>query len=122
MGFWHGHTPGQGTWSDRIIKALLEAKEAGQPNPHPERVLKNVEEFPTFGSDAMRGHAAWNAWPWKLHRIDGSTWELYQLEDDPMEAHDLSDDPAHAERLARMQGALRAWMRSVIASLNGADY
>lgn len=123
MGFWHGHTQGQGTWNDRIIKALLEAKEAGQPNPFPERVLKNVEEFPTFGDDAMRGHAAWNAWPWKLHRIETKgkvTFELYHLIDDPMEQNDLS--AAESERVDSMKQKLEAWQKSVLASWSGADY
>ena len=123
MGFWHGHTPGQGTWSDRIIKALKEAEESGKPNPHPERILKNVEQFPSFGEDAMRGHAAWNAWPWKLHRIekDGTVnVELYNLADDPMEDIDLS--AREAERVARMKEELEAWQRSVLASWSGKDY
>ena len=114
---------GQGTWNDRIIKALFEAKKAGQPNPHPARVLKNVNEFPTFGADARRGHAAWNAWPWKLHRIERNktvTFELYHLINDPMEAADLS--AAEPQRTAQMRKALEAWQRSVLSSWSGADY
>jgi arylsulfatase A-like enzyme len=123
MGFWHGHTQGQGTWSDRIIRALLEAKKSGQANPHPERILKNVENFPTFGADAMRGHAAWNAWPRKLHRIEKNgkvTFELYQLVNDPMETNDLST--TETKRVAAMKKELEAWQRSVLASWSGADY
>ena len=123
MGFWHGHTSGQGTWSDRIIKALKEAKESGDPNPHPERILKNVEVFPTFGEDGTRGHAAWNAWPWKLHRIQkGNTvkLELYNLVDDPLEQNDLSDQ--EAERVAAMHQDLTIWQRSVLSSWSGDDY
>jgi len=123
MGFWHGHTQGQGTWSDRIIKALLEAQAAGEPNPHPERMLKNVEQFPTFGADATRGHAAWNAWPWKLHRIekDGQvTFELYHLANDPMERSNLAS--VETARVAAMKAELEAWQRSVLASWSGADY
>ncbi len=123
MGFWHGHTAGQGTWSDRIIKALKEAKEAGKPNPHPERILKNVHEYPTFGQDAMRGHAAWNDWPWKLHRIeDGGqvTFELYHLIRDPMEQHDLSG--SEPKRAAAMKEQLESWQRSVLDSWSGKDY
>lgn len=123
IGFWHGHTSGQGTWSDRIIKALLEARSAGQPNPHPERILKNVEEFPAFGPDATRGHAAWNAWPWKLHRIENkgkATFELYHLVNDPMEQKDLAD--TQPQRVARLKEQLEAWQRSVLASWSGADY
>jgi arylsulfatase A-like enzyme len=123
MGFWHGHTEGQGTWNDRIIKALKDAKESGRPNPHPERILKNVYEFPVFGEDAMRGHAAWNAWPWKLHRIQKGgtiTVELYNLANDPMEENDLS--ATETERVARMLEELEAWQRSVLASWSGKDY
>lgn len=123
MGFWHGHTQGQGTWSDRIIKALMEARDAGLPNPHPERILKNVEQFPVFGADGMRGHAAWNAWPWKLHRIEKNgnvRFELYNLKADPMEKQDLST--SHAEHTEKMRKELEAWQRSVLASWSGADY
>lgn len=123
MGFWHGHTQGQGTWSDRIIKALLEARTAGVPNPHPERILKNVEQFPTFGEDGMRGHAAWNAWPWKLHRIEKNgkvTFELYHLVNDPMEANDVAE--IEPQRVASMKKELENWQRSVLASWSGSDY
>lgn len=123
MGFWHGHTNGEGTWSDRIIKSLLQADQANQPNPHPERIFKNVNEFPVFGEDAMRGHAAWNAWPWKLHRIekgDSVTLELYNLVDDPREAHDQS--ARQPKRVAEMTKQLEAWQRSVLNSWRGNDY
>ncbi len=123
MGFWFGHTAGQSTWNDRIIKALLEAKQAGQPNPFPNRVLKNVNEFPTFGEDALRGHAAWNDWPWKLHRVEKNrkiTFELYHLVHDPMEAKDLSQ--IEPQRVDQMKKALEAWQRSVLASWSGKDY
>ncbi|MEM0969644.1 MAG: sulfatase-like hydrolase/transferase [Verrucomicrobiota bacterium] len=123
IGFWHGHTKGQSTHSDRIIKALLEAKEAGAPNPHPERVRKNVEVFPTFGADGLRGHAAWNDWPWKLHRMQSGEevrWELYHLEEDPMEERDLAS--AEGERVTRMSKELEAWQRSVLESWSGKDY
>ncbi|MBL69422.1 MAG: N-acetylgalactosamine 6-sulfate sulfatase [Verrucomicrobiales bacterium] len=123
MGFWFGHTAGQSTWNDRIIKALLEAKQAGQPNPFPNRVLKNVNKFPTFGEDALRGHAAWNDWPWKLHRIEKNrkvTFELYHLVNDPMEKKDLSQ--VEPQRVAKMKKALEAWQRSVLSSWSGKDY
>ncbi len=123
MGFWFGHTGGQGTWSDRIIKALKEAKEAGKPNPHPERILKNVNSFPTFGADGKRGHAAWNAWPWKLHRIEKGgkvRFELYNLVKDPMEANDVS--AKETDRVAAMRKQLEAWQQSVLNSWSGKDY
>ncbi|MDB4353199.1 sulfatase-like hydrolase/transferase [bacterium] len=123
MGFWHGFRDGQGTWSDRIIKALMEAKLAGQPNPHPERILKNVNVFPELDSLDSRGHAAWNAWPWKLHRIENRgqvKYELYHLVNDPMETKDLSNqEPEHVRELTT---ALEAWQHSVLRSWSGADY
>lgn len=124
MGFWHGFMKGQGTWSDRIIRALMEARDAGQPNPHPERILKNVREFPEFEKTDLRGHAAWNDWPWKLHRIEKKpgtvAWELYRLDEDPMEASNLLE--AHPERVAGMRESLEAWQVSVLESWEGADY
>ena len=123
MGFWHKFQGGQATWSDRILKAILEKQQAGAPLPHDApRMAKDVDEFPQFAEDTVEGHAAWNDWPWKLHRIDGERYELYHLARDPLEAHDLASEAEHAERLARMKMELDAWMRSVVRSLNGADY
>lgn len=124
MGFWHGHTEGQSTWSDRIIRELMEAQQAGKPTPHPDRIYKNVREFPKFGEDALRGHAAWNDWPWKLHRIqkgaDKPVFELYDLANDPMEKNDLGS--AQPERVKAMSEALEIWQKSVLASWGGKDY
>ena len=123
MGFWHGYRNGQGTWNDRIIKALLDAKQAGKPNPFPERILKNVQVFPTLDMTDLEGHAAWNRWPWKLHRIekkDNVIYELYDLSKDPMEMTNLkSNEP---ERVAKMKSALGDWQRSVLRSWSGHDY
>lgn len=124
MGFWHGHTDGQSTWSDRIIRELMEAQQSGKPTPHPDRIYKNVREFPKIGEDGLRGHAAWNDWPWKLHRIqkgaDEPIFELYDLVKDPMEKNDLS--AAESERVKTMAGALENWQKSVLASWEGKDY
>ena len=123
MGFWHGFRHGQSTWSDRIIKALLEAENAGQPNPHPERILKNVKEFPTFDMSDLEGHAAWNEWPWKLHRIekkDKVIYELYDLKKDPMETTDLSEK--ELSRVTKMKDSLKNWQHSVLNSWAGKDY
>lgn len=123
MGFWHSIQHGQSTWNDRILKAIMEKQQAGAPLPHnPHRMRKDVEEFPQFPEETANGHAAWNDWPWKLHRINGRKYELYNLADDPMEAEDCAADPRHQERLERMKRALDRWMRSVIRSLNGKDY
>lgn len=124
LGFWHGHSQGQSTWSDRIIKSLKEAQDAGKPNPLPQRVLKNVYQYPKFDrNQATRGHAAWNKWPWKLHRIENKgrvRWELYNLADDPMERADVSGDAPDV--LESMQKELEAWQKSVLQSWSGADY
>ena len=123
MGFWHLHTGGQGTYSDRLIKQLMEAQQAGKPTPLPERLLKNVEQFPKLTRGDYNGHAAWNAWPWKLHRIQKGekvTVELYNLVDDPMETMDLAGkDNA---RVGKMRAALEQWQASVYDSWEGKDY
>jgi hypothetical protein len=123
VGFWHLHTGGQGTHSDRIIKELMEAQQAGKPNPFPERILKNVEDFPTFPRGNYQGHAGWNDWPWKLHRIqkgDQVTVELYHLADDPMEANDLA--AKETDRADKMLEELEQWQASVFDSWEGKDY
>ncbi|QDT06871.1 Choline-sulfatase [Rubripirellula lacrimiformis] len=123
MGFWHKFQTGQATWSDRIQKAIMEKQQAGAPLPHnPDRIRKDVDEFPQFPEDTATGHAAWNRWPWKLHRINGTRYELYNLADDAMETTDRSDDPDQQTRLAEMKQELDDWMRSVVRSVNGQDY
>jgi len=123
MGFWHHFQGGQGTWSDRIQKAIMEKQQAGAPLPHdPPRMRKDVDEFPQFPRQTAKGHAAWNDWPWKLHRINGERYELYNLIDDPMEKADLLKEPEQAERVEQMKKELDAWMRSVVDSINGKDY
>lgn len=123
MGFWQGLADGQDTLSDEIISALMRAQQSGEPNPFPGRVLKNVNEFPDLPEGRYKGHAAWNQWPWKLHRIERGgvvALELYHLIDDPMEAHDLST--SEPGRTAAMRTDLEAWQASVFESLEGKDY
>ena len=123
MGFWHGFRNGESTWSDKIIKALMESERAGEPSPFPRRLLKNVNEFPTLDRDDLHGHAAWNEWPWKLHRIEKAgkvKIELYQLIDDPMESTDLS--ARYPGRVNQMRSELESWQRSVLDSWSGLDY
>ncbi|MEE2639690.1 MAG: sulfatase-like hydrolase/transferase [Planctomycetota bacterium] len=123
MGFWHQFQQGQSTWSDRILKDIFEKQQAGAPLPHnSQRLLKDVDEFPQFVEAASRGHAAWNDWPWKLHRINGEKYELYHLQEDPMEQTDLAGQADQQQRLQRMKRELQDWMRSVVRSLNGKDY
>ncbi len=77
-----------------------------------------------YGEEHLTGHAAWLDGDWKLHRITGEDGaprvELYRLADDPAETTDLAG--RHPGRVQAMSGSLDAWMRSVIDSLNGADY
>ena len=123
MGFWHGFRNGESTWNDRIIKALLDAKTAGKPNPYPERMLKNVNVFESFDKQQFLGHAAWNAWPWKLHRIQTlkeTRFELYNLVKDPMESDDLLKK--HKKRVDTMTSDLEKWQQSVLNSWSGRDY
>ena len=123
MGFWHNFQQGQSTWSDRIQKAIMEKQNSGTPLPHNEhRLRKDVDEFPQFSEEIANGHAAWNDWPWKLHRINGKRYELFNLAEDPMETKDRSNDPDHQARLESMKKELNNWMRSVVRSLNGKDY
>jgi arylsulfatase A-like enzyme len=123
IGFWHHFEPGQSTWSDRILKVIMEKQAAGLPEPYdPPRMLKNVYDLPEYPEDTAKGHAAWLDWPWKLHRIDGSKYELYNLADDPIEQEDLSEDEGLSQRLDEMREELAEWQRSVIRSLDGHDY
>ena len=123
IGFWHGHTAGQATWSDRIIKKLMHSQKSNSPTPFPDRLMKNVRQFPAFGANRTRGHAAWNDWPWKLHRIekDGVVkYLLYDLVHDPMESKNLVDE--EVERVTRMKTQLESWQTSVLDSWAGKDY
>ena len=124
MGFWHHYMRGDSTWSDIIIKKLMEAQQQGEQSPLPGRVLKNVLDFPERKSPGLRGHAAWNDWPWKLHRIEKKKGEvvieLYNLQKDPMEKMDLAEqDP---ERVKMMRASLESWQHSVLNSWEGKDY
>jgi arylsulfatase A-like enzyme len=124
IGIWHKFTVGQSTWSDRIIKKLMEAQQAEQPNPFPERVLKNVNDFPKYTETSHQsGHAALLDWPFKIHAVYGkkkTTWELYDLSQDPMETTPLNEK--QSDRLVVMQKQLTAWQKSVLKSHAGHDY
>lgn len=124
IGFWHKFQGGQSTWSDRILRAIMQKQVNGDPVPHDaERIRKDVDAFPQFSTTASPGWAAWNKWPWKLHRLDnGTSYELYHLEEDPEETNDLYDDPAHTVVRDAMRAELTRWQASVVGSINGADY
>ncbi len=58
IGFWHGLQAGQSTRSDRILKAIMETQHAGQASPAPERLRKDIDDYPQFPTDKFAGHAA----------------------------------------------------------------
>jgi arylsulfatase A-like enzyme len=123
IGFWFGPGKGEATHSDTILKAMLEKQEAGAPRPHdPHRMKKHVDDFTPIENAINQGHAAWNDWPWKLHRINGKKIELYNLEQDPMETNDVSGDVDQQERVITMRAELETWMQSVLRSQSGKDY
>jgi len=122
MGFWQYPAPGKGVSSEKLMKELLAAQQKGEDADDPATLRLDAgnitKKYPT---DTLPGHSAWLDYPWKLHRIQkGSnlTWELYNLADDPGETKPIDDEP----RRASMQVALENWLKSVVDSLNGADY
>jgi len=123
MGFWRQDVMGQSTFSDKIVKEMMKAQAAGRSPAIPERLKKDIEEFPQHSLSKLPGHAAWLQWPWKLHKIQRKgveVFELYNLEEDSMEAKDLS--ASQPERLSKMKAMILQWQQSVVNSLNGKDY
>ena len=128
IGFWHKFAKGEVTESDKIISELMTAQKKGKPSPYPERLLKNVDQWPTlkpFNDQKFIGHSAMIDWPYKIHGIANASgnkvkYELYNLEEDPMETEDLSN--SEKKKMVKMKQALSSWQSSVINSLNGNDY
>ena len=126
IGFWQFDAAGVRTPSREWMPMMLEAQEQGREQDlPPAQVLMDAGSLSQeFGEDHLTGHAAWLDGDWKLHRIteeEGATrFELYHLADDPVEEADLATQ--HPARVESMTAALGAWMRSVVDSLNGADY
>ena len=127
IGFWHKYTTGQTTWSDQIIKTLMNAQQSGKPTPYPERILKNVNKFPTrppLPNGSYPGHAALIDWPYKIHVINAPKkeirYELYNLDKDPMETTNLSKKEPGI--FNKMKISINTWQASVISSLEGKDY
>ncbi|MBM3877870.1 MAG: N-acetylgalactosamine 6-sulfate sulfatase [Verrucomicrobia bacterium] len=125
MGFWDFAIAGVRTPSEEWMKRLAAEQAAGKTVPWDEVEPIPAAQLRTDYPDTTFGrHAAWVDNDWKLHRIEPRNgplkWELYHLASDRAEARDLF--AAEPERAARMQAELTAWLKGVVASLNGADY
>ncbi|MCP4263244.1 MAG: sulfatase-like hydrolase/transferase [Planctomycetes bacterium] len=125
MGFWDHPTRGIGTPSQKWMSELLEVQKAGKESSETFRLRLDAGEITKqYPLDTFPGHAAWLDWPWKLHRIhskqDDVTFELYNLADDPDEKNNLI--ARNTDRANSMKSQLKAWLTSVVNSLNGRDY
>jgi arylsulfatase A-like enzyme len=135
IGFWDFAAAGIGTPSATWMKELYDAQQAGDQAVQQTRLRLDAGQITRqYPASIFPGHAAWLAWPWKLHRIDGKKkskspqptaateprFELYNLADDPQEATNLA--AAETERVKSMRADLHVWLTSVLNSLNGNDY
>jgi arylsulfatase A-like enzyme len=125
MGFWDHPTRGISTPSKAWMTELLEAQKKGDEVGNRSRLRLDAGKITKkYPEDTFPGHSAWLDWPWKLHRIEGKggkvRWELYNLAEDPGEKTDVG--AREAGRVKAMRAGLEAWLRSVVRSLNGADY
>ena len=125
MGFWDYPTDGIGTPSAQWMGDLLKAQGAGgdlPPHPSSQRAAQLPQ--PPYPKDRFPGESAWIEGDWKLHRIadeEGEVrWEMYDLVRDPREEQDRTS--SEKDRFERMRKNLKAWLGSVIESLNGGDY
>lgn len=126
MGFWNYPVAGIGVPSHAWMTEVLNAQKQGSEPDDKSRLRLDAGKIAKrHALDDFSGHAAWTDGDWKLHRIAGKTGdkvrlELYNLATDRGEKNDLSKH--EAERVRKMQAALEDWQRSVLRSLNGADY
>jgi arylsulfatase A-like enzyme len=125
MGFWDYPIGGRSTPSKVWMAELLAAQQAGREPDDREKLRLDAGKIQkTYPADQFPGHAAWIAGDWKLHRMSGKNdkqrLELYNLASDPKETTDVLQQ--NGDRADEMKSALETWQRSVVASLNGADY
>ncbi len=121
MGFWHYPAGGRGMYARKILEALRAEQVAGNQAPAPKAGFVD-RQYPL---DKFPGPSAWINGDWKLHRIvdkggTNPTYKLYNLGKDVQEKTDLA--VAQPEVLTRLKSELAAWQKSVVSSLNGADY
>ncbi len=126
LGFWDYPEKGIGVPSDAMMTEVLEAQKAGREPEDKKRLWLDADKITKqYSQTELPGHSAWIDGDWKLHRIAGSggekvRFELYNLAADRVEENDLY--AAQPERVKRMKAALESWQKSVVGSLNGADY
>ena len=116
---------GIGTPSAQWMGDLLKAQESGGDlPPHPTSQWAAQLPQPPYPKDRFPGESAWIEGDWKLHRISDEQgevrWEMYDLVRDPREEQDRTS--SEKDRFERMRENLKAWLGSVIESLNGGDY
>ncbi|MEO1999481.1 MAG: N-acetylgalactosamine 6-sulfate sulfatase, partial [Planctomycetaceae bacterium] len=125
MGFWDYPAKGISTPSAKWMAELLAVQEAGR-DLAPHVSSQRAAELPRkpFPTDDFPGHAAWIDGDWKLHRIADKRgvvkWEMYDLANDRVETKNRY--AASGQREQQMRSQLESWLRSVVRSLNGADY
>lgn len=125
MGFWQYPGSGTAVASAKLMAELLREQEAGVTALDTLKLALNAGDISTqYPDDTFPGHAAWQDWPYKLHRIntanDEVRFELYNLEEDPEEKYDLSENKPGIVK--SMQSQIETWLNSVVCSLNGEDY
>jgi arylsulfatase A-like enzyme len=125
MGFWNHPTGGIRTPSHEWMTELLESQKAGKKSKEAFRLRLDAGKISKkYPLDSFPGHSAWLDWPWKLHRIESKKadvkFELYNLVKDPLEQNDLIAQ--EIDRVNSMKSELKAWLTSVVHSLNGRDY
>ena len=125
IGFWDHPTKGISTPSHKWMSELFEVQKAGKESGETFRLRLDAGQITKqYPLDSFPGHAAWLDWPWKLHRIESKKasvkYELYNLAIDPDEKNDLIAQ--NTNRVNSMKSQLKAWLISVVNSLNGRDY
>ncbi len=121
MGFWHYPTGGRSMRARQMLEALRAEQKAGKQAPAPKAGFVD-KKYPL---DEFPGPSAWISGEWKLHRVPDKAgtnidYKLFHLRRDVAEKIDLA--AVQPERLSRMKAELASWQKSVLKSLNGADY
>ncbi len=120
MGFWSYPARGRAMHARQLLEQLRNAQQSGSL-PAAEKAGFVDKQYPT---DQFPGPSAWISGQWKLHRETSNkgtkAYRLFNLAEDMKEEHDLSGK--ELMRLKRMKAELVNWQKSVIKSLNGADY